>query len=232
MRSVLVEMLGLPGSGKTTLARETCLALQGRGVPASVVDEPISAAVPWARRVGRRTSAAARATLRRPCWSLTSAARITSVRQRSGRDTASALAQWLAVCDLAGRARAGAGIHLLEEGPLQTLWTLGLRSPGTVPARLLQAWPRAAAPDVVVVLDVPLEVIEARLRRRASKHSRSQQLPPELLTLELLRGRDLLAELTASTSVPVVRLAGSDRTTGVGLADQLVDVLLASTSSS
>lgn len=225
MSALLVEMLGLPGAGKSALSREVCLVLRERGVPAGIADARVSAAVPRARRVRRRTAAAARSAVRRPGWTLSSAASIASMRQPAGRDTASVLAQWLAVCDLAARARARPGVHLLEEGPLQTLWTLGLRSPDALPHRLLEAWPRAAAPDVVVLLDVPLAVVEERLMRRSSKHSRSQQLPPDLLRAELHRGQKLLEVLAAPTATPVVRLSGDDETTAAGLAGLLADVL-------
>jgi predicted kinase len=222
---MLVEMLGLPGSGKTAVAGAACDDLRGRGVAADVVDRPISAAVPRVRRIARRTSASARALAEDPRWALRSATRIASLQQPSRRDTASALAQWLAVRNLSGRARARAGVHLLEEGPRQTLWTLLLRSPDRFPPELLERLLREARCDVVVVLDVPVEVVQSRLTRRASKHSRSQQLPPALLRAELLRGRDLIELLAASTVTPVVRLTGGDQTTPALLGGLLADVL-------
>lgn len=225
MSSVLVEMLGLPGSGKTAVAREACIALRRRGVTADVVDEPISAAVPRRSRIVRRTSASARAVVGNPRWALSSAMWMASIRQSSGRDAASVFAQWLALRDLSTRARSRAGVHLLEEGPLQTLWTLLLRTSDGLATDLLGQLPREARCDLVVVLDVPVEVAEARLQRRTSKHSRSQQLPPALLRAELERGQDLVETLAGSASTPVVRLAGGDGTTSALLGGLLADVL-------
>lgn len=227
MSALLVELLGLPGSGKSALARETCRALQSGGHRAEVLDRPISAAVPKGQRVRRRTAGAARTALRRPAWTVTSAALMAGIDQPARRDTAAALTQWLAVCDLASRARARPGVHLLEEGPCQTLWTLLLRSGDALPEELLDSWPRAAAADVVVVLDVPLAVVAARLQRRGSKHSRSQHLQGQALTEELRRGQRLLEALAARVDVPVLRLAGGDDTTAVALGRQLTGVLVA-----
>ncbi len=229
---MIVELLGLPGAGKSALARETSHALRARGIAADVVDRPISAAVPKPRRLRRRTAAAARAVAAQPAWALSSARGMAAVRQAHARDGAAALAQWLAVYDLAAHARRAPGVHLLEEGPLQTLWTLLLRASGAVsiadpvPTGMLAKWPRAAAPDVVVVLDVPLPEIESRLLRRQSKHSRSQHLPVEALREELLRGEQLLEALAAASRTPVIRLAGSHDTTAAALGARLADLLM------
>ena len=226
MSALLVEMLGLPGAGKSSLAKATCAALHAQGVSADVVDLPISAAVPQRARVRRRVGAAVHIGLTRPRWTLRSTAQILAVHQPSLRDSASVLAQWLAVTDLAARSRARGGVQILEEGPLQTLWTLLLRSPDPLPRQLLDGLLPSARSDVVVVLDVPLDVVEARLRRRASKHSRSQALDPAGLRAELARGRELVELLaSASATTPVLRLGGDDATTAEDRARHLVENL-------
>lgn len=225
MTALVVELVGLPGSGKTAVAQATRATLCARGVPAVVADEPISAAVGRTPRMLRRTSAAVMTALHRPVWTASAAAAIAAVHQPSRRDTASVVAQWLALCHLTSRARDAAGVQLLEEGPLQTLWTLLLRSPDPLPAGLLSSWPHAARIDLVVVLDVPLDVVEARLTGRASKHSRSQQLAPEGLRAELVRGRRLVDDLAAATTSPVLRLRAGGDTTACGLGTDLAGIL-------
>src|SRR5690606_11087630 len=101
---------------------------------------------------------------------------VRSARQGSVRDTAAVLVQWLAVQRLLARARGGQGVQLIEEGPLQTLWTLGLRSSAADDARLTDSVDAAARPDLLVVVDAPLDVVLGRLGHRASRHSRTQQL--------------------------------------------------------
>ena len=126
---LVVELCGLPGSGKSTLAAHICAALRtlrrrgGRGRPARVGGRagvrtgppegrwprlPPRSASRWRRRRVVRAVASSRATPRdglglRPSGSPSSGL------QRS--------------------ARARPGVSLLEEGVVQTVWSLALRAP-------------------------------------------------------------------------------------------------------
>ena len=227
MTGLVVELCGLPGSGKTTVARHARATLAERGVPAVVADRPISAVAPRAARMLRRTAYSARAVASRPRWALTACTDMAAVPQPSRRDTAAVIAQWLAVCDLSARGHRVPGVHLLEEGLVQTTWTLLLRSDVAPPRRLWASLPAAVRSDLVVLVDVPVETAQGRLERRASRHSRSQSLPAAQLRVELERGRALLEELTAAAPVPVVRLRGSDATSAAALGAELAEHVLA-----
>jgi len=225
--SLVVELCGLPGSGKTTVARHALAALTGRGLFATVADRPISAAVPCTSRMARRTASSARMALSRPRWALGTGLDIVAVPQPSRRDTASALAQWLSICELTERAHRTPGVvHLLEEGLLQTLWTLRLRSRTLPPPRLLASLPHTSRSDLVVVIDVPVAVAEGRLTRRASRHSRSQALPADLLRAELEHGRALLEELAAAERAPLLRLHSDDTTDASALGTNLAELIV------
>lgn len=229
MTSLVVELCGLPGSGKSTLARHLRAGLAEHGVTGTAVDGPISASAPRLARLVRRTSGSARASLHHPLWALGSGADIAGVRQPSRRDTASVLAQWLSVCDLTARARRAPGVHVLEEGLLQTTWTLLLRADGGAclpPPRLWASVPAPSRSDLVVALDVPAEVVEARLAGRTSRHSRTQQLPPDLLRAELEHGRRLLEQLLLAAPVPVVRLPWRPGTAAVDLGGEATRLVL------
>lgn len=227
MTGLVVELCGLPGSGKTAVARHARATLAQRGVTATVADRPISAAVPRTARMLRRTALSARAVASRPRWALAACTDIATVTQPSRRDTASMIAQWLAVCDLSARSHRSAGVHLLEEGLVQTTWTLRLRSDVVPPPRLWASLPAALKSDLVVLVDVPVATAQGRLERRASRHSRSQMLPAAKLRAELERGRELLGELTSAAPVPVVRLRGSNATSAVALGAELAEHVLA-----
>jgi hypothetical protein len=227
MNDLVVELCGLPGSGKSTVAQKACEALIRCGVSATVVDQPISAAAPRALRVRRRATAAARAAGRNPGTAAAVVADIAAVRQRSPRDTASMIVQWLAVCDLVSRSRRAAGVHLLQEGLLQTMWSLMLRSEDEPSPRLVTSVSTTARSDVVIVLDVEIPLIQSRLMQRHSRHSRTQQLPPALMRAELERGQQLLDSLIGAHPAPVVRLSGSVAgTSSQELAGTLVERLL------
>ena len=227
MTGLVVELCGLPGSGKTTVAGHMRTALQRAGFPGHIVDQPISASAPPVTRLLRRTAASARASVARPRWALGVGADVAAVRQPARRDTASVLAQWLAVCDLTSRAHRRPGIHLLEEGLVQTMWTLMLRSEDPPPPRLWASLPTTSRSDLVVLVDVPVPVVQERLVRRASRHSRSQQLPPDLLRAELERGDRLLAALVATARPPVLRVRGSHETEAADVAAEATRLVLA-----
>ncbi len=225
-----MELCGLPGSGKTTLARTLVEVLAVAGVEATVLDTPISAAVGRSARVARRLGLASTAVVRRPVPSARAAAWFATGRQSPG-DAASAFVQWLAVQSLVDRADGAASVHLLEEGAVQTLWTALLRADG--PPAAGSAWallPRSARSDLVVLVDVPLATASARLARRRSRHSRTQLLDPKARRAELVRGRDLLEDLVAHCPLPVVRVAGDDersaRQTAEAVAPMLLEVVL------
>jgi len=198
---LVVELCGLPGSGKSTLAAHTCAALRASGVDAVIADLPVSAAAPASARVRRKALAAAAAAVGEPV----ATARVVRAVTGSGATPRQGLglaAQWLTVRGLQRSARARAGVSLLEEGAVQTLWSLALRATAgrAEPPWMLDDW----SPDLLVVLDAPLDMLLSRLESRPSKHSRTQRLAVERRGPELERGR-LLLDLLVDT-VPCDRI--------------------------
>ncbi len=214
-----MELCGLPGSGKTTLAGLTCEVLTRQGVRCRVADRGVSAAAAAPARIGRRALGTARESARHPLSSTEAVRAVVASRQARPRDTLAAVARWLAVRDLVDRSRTAGGVNLFEEGLVQRLWSLALRAEHDVVPRLWDGLRPRSRTDLVVVVDVPVEVAASRLAQRASRHSRTQQLPPALLLAELERGHDLLERLLSGAPVRVVRLAGAGTATPTGLAE-------------
>ena len=206
MSSMLVEFCGLPGSGKTSLAAATRAVLTDAGVTCHVVDEGVSAATSRPVRIARRASSVLVEAAAHPARTAGIAARVTRARPGSVRDTVAVIAQWLALQRLLASTGGGDGVRLVEEGEVQTLWTLGLRASREVPAPLWQRRAAAARPDLLVVVQAPVDVALNRLDQRASKHSRTQRLPAAQRRAELTRGQDLLDGILAGVRLPVVRL--------------------------
>ena len=207
--SLAVELCGLPGAGKTTVAQAARDRLAAAGVSCDLTDQDVSAAAPARRRLRRRATSALREGTTHPVQTAAAAAAVLASRQSRPRDTVAVLAQWLAVRDLLARCHRSPGVHLFEEGVLQRLWTIGLRGGHDTSARLWRNLEPARRTDLVVVLDLPASEAAARLQNRPSRHSRVQLGDPEAMLDELVRGARLLDALVAGCPVPVVRV-GAD----------------------
>jgi hypothetical protein len=132
---------------------------------------------------------------RHPRYGIALTRAVLATRPASTRDAMAGAVQWLAVQRLVERARHQDGVHLLEEGLVQTLWTLGLRAENDGSTGSLPALAAHAGADLLVVVEAPVELVAARLATRISVHSRTQRLAESDQRSELLRGRELLHSL-------------------------------------
>jgi thymidylate kinase len=208
--SRVVELAGLPGSGKTTLAAVLRGHLFDAGVPCTIEDAPVSAASPRHARVTRRAGYALREAVRAPAAARRATAVLAGSGQAGPRDTAAVLAQWLATEHVVARSRRGPGVHLLEEGPVQAAWTAALRARRLRVDELWACLPAHARTDMVLHLDVRPERAAHRLAARASLHSRTQRLRPDDRLEELRSGRHLMEEILETCPIPVVSLTAAE----------------------
>ena len=143
------------------------------------------------------------------------------------RDAVAGAVQWFAVKRLEARASRTAGVHLLQEGPVQTLWTLALRARGGHDALALllgrRDFPRE---HLLVVLDAPLDLVSSRLASRTSRHSRTQLLAQGERAVELVAGQELLREILAASDRGQLLLVNDGRESPEELARRIVSWVL------
>jgi energy-coupling factor transporter ATP-binding protein EcfA2 len=209
-RPFVVELAGLPGSGKTTLADALSRLAAAEGVACSVVDKGVSARSPRLTRVARRAGYGLRAVLNDPYRAGLGLHLMATSRQHSSRDAVALGAQWLATGHLIDKAHGCPGLYLLEEGALQTVWSAALRAGGLRPEALWRALPAPSRSDLVLLLDISPQLAVERLNARPSQHSRSQAIAPDQRLAELIRGGRLLDSLAAGCPLPVHRVAVQD----------------------
>ncbi len=207
----VVELAGLPGAGKSTLAS----GLRDRGAdqarPWTVADTGVSAQSHLVLRTFRRAAYAGRSAARHPVFALRAARLLLGSGQTRPTDSTRILLQWLATAHLLERAHRGPGVQLLEEGALQAIWTAALRSRGLRPQALWSCLPARARSDVVVLVDVSPEVAADRLAGRSSRHSRTQLLASPERLAELRHGGALLDSVVDHCPVRVVRIDAEGR---------------------
>jgi hypothetical protein len=190
-----VELAGIPGSGKSRRARKLAERLAERGVTVVQPQARVAPSVPTGRRLARKALACAVAGATAPGTTLRVVRGVVRSRQPGPADVASRVVQWLVAEDVTARAARHAAVSIVDEGPVQALWSIGLRGDVTPVLAALGASPRPRSADLLVVVRVPPELALARLTARRSRHSRTQLLDePERLG-ELERGARLLDRL-------------------------------------
>jgi hypothetical protein len=193
--SGVVELCGLPGSGKSHLTQRLTRELTSRGVTVHLGGVQVSPDVPTPLRMGRKLALVGAQCATRPLSSARIAARIATSGQRNRHDVVARVVQWLGTEHLVRSARRTAGLHLFDEGVVQALWSVGLRGDVSGMLHWLESRHSWARPDLIVLVAAPLDVVHARLNGRSSRHSRVQaQAEPEIWA-ELDRGQVLLDEI-------------------------------------
>jgi hypothetical protein len=194
----VVELFGLPGSGKSSLAGELLRISADIGLPMDLPDACVGPAVPSLPRRARKLGLAAGQMLQRPVPSFITMRSIVSF-QRPCTEGLSRCVQWAITQRLLTSAGRSPGVHLFDEGLLQALWSVGFRGDVTPALRVLeQRSGHYAMPDLVVTVHVSIDEVEDRLATRLSRHSRLQQcVDPIVRRRELARGAELVGSLVA-----------------------------------
>ena len=133
----VIELCGLPGVGKTSVADRLFAALGEVGIVARRDDRGVGPDVGAGLRLGRKARLIASTAVVQPATSARAVFRI-AAEQHGGRDAVARPVQWLVNQGVLARARRGTGVHLLEEGLVQALWSVHSRTQRLPEAELLR----------------------------------------------------------------------------------------------
>ena len=165
----MIEFLGLPAAGKTTLARAAAGILRAQGVtvelPAVHQVHPSGGVKGKASRLALLSGRC----LRRPVATMRALAAIRRTRQETCADLRTVWENLLTVTWLIERARAAGGVHLLDQGVFQAVWSIGQSATYFNAKRHLEGLPR---PDLLVLLAVEQQAGMSRLAAREKDGSR------------------------------------------------------------
>ncbi len=206
-RAFVVELVGLPGVGKTTLVAETLRQLRAERVSARAGTHRADTRL-------RKAAAVAALSAQRPGYVMVSTRAVTASRQRTAYDYAKVLHNWLNVTAQVDRARREAAVTLFDQGPYQALWTIGYSAGAldldSFAARLGQRMP---SPDLLVLVEADADTVLARLAARGTRASRLDPARSGLKLATDLAGPQLLLDQVAALAAratPLLRLDSGD----------------------
>lgn len=172
-RSYLVEFIGLPGSGKSTIAQRTAEHLQRRGEVVNLM--MVSGRTSRLARARKQQIALSYLALRHPVKLLSSAASFNALPLSSPGSRIRLHLNWCLHLARWYRLRGTAGIHLLDQGLFQVLWSLGFEH-GPAAVERFHAGSRQdyPAPDVVVMVIASPKRLRTRLQARGGRNAFSR----------------------------------------------------------
>jgi hypothetical protein len=222
--NLVVEFLGLPGAGKSSLSHLVAAQLAEHGVTVAQPSYELAhGPQPRLRRL-RKMLHVARELVTHPFATARAARIVGATRQPDAATRTRLLFNWLLVVALARGARTRPGVHLLDQGVLQAVWSIALEDRSETALQLLADPALALAlPDVAVVVAARLDVVHDRLCSRSAHDSRVERRRGGLVLLG--RGEQLVQRVreTAAgrTLVLEVRNEGDLRHGAAALADRL-----------
>ncbi|MGH8598868.1 MAG: hypothetical protein ACREXT_19650, partial [Gammaproteobacteria bacterium] len=210
---MLIEFLGLPGCGKSTLSRRLAeLMMEQR----FVVDETTYDLDHRRRKLGRRCAKLAYLSsfaARNPRSVLSNLLAIARTRQSSLADLRRAGFNWVSILSVVARRQSPSIITVLDQGIAQAIWTIGFAAQRgswleLLPTRNKQA---AAMPDLVVRVRADFATIGDRLGARKRRVSRMDAVGRDFEAIRRAENVvDLIVSRLQAIGVPVIEIDNND----------------------
>jgi hypothetical protein len=173
-RAVLVEFLGLPGVGKSSVSHRVAEILAQKGLPVEQPTYTLDHGPGKLQRTIRKSWWVACEALSHPIYAWRCLRSLRATRQESPRLLFKMIFNWLLVSALVRRSQRSRAIHLFDQGLFQALWSIGLGAgEGAVTRAGRELAPWMPAPTIVAVVEADLATVARRLEGRAGRHSRA-----------------------------------------------------------
>jgi hypothetical protein len=173
---MLIEFLGAPGAGKTTLARSLAEQLRARGYDAMFVSMDAPAELGRFAKVGRDLLEIGPWILANPDQLWRSVALLRRFPQRSWSSGLLRLRYWLRTLARAQQGARMAEVVILDQGCFQGVGSWALFSTKLDPSAIRAVLPTLPSPRLLIVLTLSEEAIRLRLRDRKYLHRHIDKL--------------------------------------------------------
>jgi hypothetical protein len=169
---VIIELCGVPGAGKSTIAQELVSELHRLGEAASLPLEEVSPRRSRSRRLRRKLRRAAVEAAGHPLASARTVGAVMRSRQPTRRDVAIRSLNWLVFRAAMRRASTTEGFHVIDQGLVQELCSLGFYGDARSAIDVADPGVVLLAPDLILVVEVELGLADQRLAARPGQESR------------------------------------------------------------
>jgi hypothetical protein len=178
-RSAVIEFIGLPGVGKSTLSHRVAEMLQQRGwrveQPTYSVDHEMHT---WERLLLKLQRVSAEAIFH-PASAVRSVRAILATGQVSAADFISVTVNWLFMSSLLRTADRRTGVHIFDEGPLNALWSIAFSAGSAGTAGILGELARQrSTPVLVALIEADIAAVRERHDLRKNGQSRLERIGP------------------------------------------------------
>ena len=194
---MIIELCGVPGAGKSTIAQELVNELHSLGRAASLPLEEVSPRRPRSRRLRRKLRRAAVEAAGHPLASARTVRAVMRSRQPTRREVAIRSLNWLVLRAAMRRASTMAGFHIIDQGLVQELCSLGFAGDAGSAIDVADPGVGLLAPDLILVVEVELGLADQRLAARPGRESRVEGDGVDRRH-ELERQAELVEELLAA----------------------------------
>lgn len=169
--SSIVEFVGLPGTGKTTLSRGVAEELSERGFS---IGEPTHEIETCRRvsRIGYKTRLVLTILLNNPSIGFSQTKAVLNSKQKSTSDLFRVLFNLLYVSGIENNYKSTEKIYILDQGLVQGIWAVGFSSAKDWAEIVREISPLVATPSIIVFVETDKTTITERLQRRRGNHSR------------------------------------------------------------
>lgn len=215
-KGFVVEFIGLPGVGKTTLALEVLAHLTSAHLTPAL---PVTLAYtlirgkPWFVRRFYSTRSILGLARTQPRYALHTGQVIRASGQRSFYDTLKVTNNWLSVSAATVQAQGAPGIWLFDQGMFQALWSVGYSAGAKDRSGCLQTLSaQMPKPDLLVLLRAELLAVLRRLQTRGGKASRLDTGVEANAEARLFEAEALLDQLAGLSRTAAVRVLELDAT--------------------
>jgi len=170
---IIIEFIGLPGTGKSTLCKKVCMCLQNQKYPVSQPTFNIEHYSTF-NRIVTKLKFVIKSLISHPHTIPMVIGEIIIKNRQTATDTIRVLFNLSYIDGIIADYRTPEGVCLLDQGPYQGVWSVGLNAD--------EAWSsvfdrfskylRQNTPDLIVCVDAKPEIVASRLANRSGGDTR------------------------------------------------------------